>query len=64
MLARHFAIATLGLPLQLNRPVQVCPPLLSAVTCSPSIVRSRRRGQSMLSEILVSVAAKQQLTPA
>src|SRR5580704_15501907 len=63
MLARHFAIATLGLPLRLDNPVQVCPPLVSAVTYSPSIVRSRRRGQSILSEILLSVAAKQQLTP-
>jgi hypothetical protein len=32
MLARHFAIATLGLPLQLNRPVHQCAPISRRVT--------------------------------
>jgi len=59
MLARHFAIATLGLPLRLDHPVQVCPP--NYLVPSPEHRPFKTsRGQSILSEILVSVAAKQQ----
>jgi len=42
MLARHFAIATLGLPLQLDHPVQVCPPITWCRTRASSVQGSTR----------------------